>query len=81
MKKNLIIMFMVLFLAIILSGSVYATDYETTKVSVSSNGNQGNGYSGNPVVSDDGQYVAFESTSSNLVTGILTGIGMFLFMI
>ncbi|MFA0832412.1 MAG: right-handed parallel beta-helix repeat-containing protein, partial [Methanobacterium formicicum] len=69
MKKNLIIMFIVFFLAIILSGSVYATDYETTKVSVSSNGNQGNGYSGNPVVSDDGQYVAFESTSSNLVTG------------
>jgi hypothetical protein len=42
---------------------------ETTRVSVASNGTQGNGYSYNPSLSADGRYVAFESDSSNLVAG------------
>ena len=39
----------------------------TTRVSVSSSGGQGNGYSGAPSISADGRYVAFESIASNLV--------------
>jgi Tol biopolymer transport system component len=41
----------------------------TERVSVDSNGNQGNGPSGISSISADGRYVAFESTASNLVPG------------
>ncbi|HEY1331134.1 MAG TPA: hypothetical protein VGH10_06630 [Actinomycetota bacterium] len=41
----------------------------TQRVSVSSTGAQGNGSSDDPSVSADGRYVAFVSTSSNLVQG------------
>lgn len=40
---------------------------ETTLVSVSSNGVQGNAYSYNPSISADGRFVAFRSDASNLV--------------
>ncbi len=40
---------------------------QTTRISVDSTGAQGNNYSGNPSISADGRYVAFESGSSNLV--------------
>ncbi len=40
----------------------------TTRVSVSSSGAQGNGISGNPALSPDGRYVAFQSDATNLVT-------------
>lgn len=40
---------------------------QTTLVSVSSDGSQGNRDSGNPAISADGRYVAFESASTNLV--------------
>jgi hypothetical protein len=40
---------------------------ETTRVSVASDGTQGNGDSGPPSISADGRYVAFESEASNLV--------------
>jgi RHS repeat-associated protein len=46
----------------------------TSRVSVSSSGVQGNGHSRNPSVSDDGRYVAFESTASNLVAGDTNGL-------
>jgi Tol biopolymer transport system component len=39
------------------------------RVSVDSNGNEGNGYSVNPSISADGRYVAFWSAASNLVAG------------
>jgi hypothetical protein len=39
----------------------------TTRVSVSSSGQQSNGDSINPSVSDNGQYIVFESAASNLV--------------
>jgi Tol biopolymer transport system component len=41
----------------------------TTRVSVASDGSQGNGYSHNPSISADRRYVAFESSASNLVGG------------
>ena len=41
----------------------------TTRVSVDSNGNQGNNFSGNPNISPDGSRVAFDSGASNLVNG------------
>ena len=40
---------------------------QTTRVSVSSTGVQGNSISYNPSISSDGRYIAFESDSSNLV--------------
>ncbi len=40
---------------------------ETTRVSVSSSGQQGNGRSVDPSVSSDGRFIAFTSTSTNLV--------------
>ena len=41
----------------------------TKRVSVDSAGNQSDGNSYFPAISDDGRYVVFHSTSSNLVTG------------
>ena len=41
----------------------------TTRVSVDSNGVQGNDYSGGSSISSDGRFVLFESRASNLVTG------------
>jgi Tol biopolymer transport system component len=41
----------------------------TSRVSVRSNGDQGRGVSGNPTVSGDGRYVAFDSFAANLVRG------------
>ena len=40
---------------------------ETTRVSVATDGTQGDSSSENPAVSGDGRYVAFESNASNLV--------------
>jgi Tol biopolymer transport system component len=42
---------------------------QTTRVSVASDGTQGNDHSGCPSISADGRYVAFESLASNLVPG------------
>jgi archaellum component FlaF (FlaF/FlaG flagellin family) len=42
---------------------------QTTRVSVASDGTQGNSYSSWPSISADGRYVAFESRASNLVPG------------
>ncbi|MGZ4664922.1 MAG: TolB family protein, partial [Frankiaceae bacterium] len=41
----------------------------TTRVSVSNSGAQGNGGSGDPAVSANGRYVAFNSFATNLVPG------------
>lgn len=45
------------------------TQGSTTRVSVASDGSQGNAYSGGASVSADGRYVAFHSYASNLVSG------------
>jgi Tol biopolymer transport system component len=50
---------------------------ETTRISVSSDGEQGNGHSLNPSISGDGRYVAFESSANNLVLGDWTGYDVF----
>ena len=42
---------------------------QTTRVSVASDGTQGNELSDAPSISDDGRYVAFFSNASNLVSG------------
>ncbi len=42
--------------------------HQTTRVSVASDGTQGNGDSYGPAISDDGRYVAFMSNASNLVS-------------
>jgi len=41
----------------------------TERVSVSSNGTEGNGSSGGPEISDNGLVITFSSTASNLVSG------------
>jgi Tol biopolymer transport system component len=41
----------------------------TERVSVTSRGGQSNGDSGSPTISNDGRYVAFYSSASNLVAG------------
>lgn len=46
---------------------------QTTRVSVASDGTQGNDDSSSPSISADGQYVAFESWAPNLVTGDTNG--------
>lgn len=46
---------------------------QTTRVSVASDGSQGNGLSGKPSISSDGRYVAFTSLSSNLVANDTNG--------
>ena len=45
----------------------------TTRVSVSSTGEQGNGDSLSPSISEDGRYVAFLSKATNLVAGDTNG--------
>jgi uncharacterized repeat protein (TIGR02543 family) len=46
----------------------------TTRVSVASDGTQGNNHSTNPSISGDGRYIAFESDASNLVAGDTNGV-------
>lgn len=47
----------------------------TTRVSVSSSGEQANNISGSPAISADGRHVAFYSAATNLVEGITNGEG------
>lgn len=46
---------------------------QTTRVSVDSLGTEGNAVSGVPFLSEDGRFVSFESTATNLVPGDLNG--------
>ncbi len=46
---------------------------QTTRVSVDSAGNEGNGSSYDPSISADGRYVAFDSDATNLVAGDTNG--------
>ena len=55
-----------------LSQDVFVHDRSTgvtTRVSIASDGTQGNGSSVNPSLSADGRYIAFQSAASNLVAG------------
>jgi len=60
------------------SGDIFVHDRdtgETTRVSVSSDGTQGNSASDYPSISADGRQVAFYSDASNLVSGDTNGFG------
>jgi WD40-like Beta Propeller Repeat len=48
--------------------------FRTTLVSANSAGQVGNGASTGPTVSDDGRYVAYESTATNLAPGDTNGV-------
>jgi len=57
-------------------GDIFVHDRHTgttTRASVDSAGNQGNGHSWSPAISADGRYVAFQSDASNLVSGDTNG--------
>ena len=57
-------------------GDVFVHDRQngqTTRVSVSSSGMQGNGHSNNPAISSDGLIVAFSCVANNLVEGDING--------
>lgn len=47
---------------------------QTSRVSMASSGTQGNDSSTSPQISDDGRYVAFDSSASNLVAGDNNGV-------
>jgi len=47
---------------------------QTTRVSVSSTGEQGNGHSHNPSISANGRFIAFDSVANNLVDNDTNGI-------
>ena len=46
---------------------------QTTRVSVSSSGGQADNYSNYPAITDDGRYVAFQSSATNLVAADTNG--------
>jgi Tol biopolymer transport system component len=55
---------------------IYAVDTVTgqiSRVSVTSSGDQANNPSFKPAISQDGRYVAFESTATNLIPGVVRG--------
>ena len=58
----------------VLAGSSAAASGSTTRVSVNSSGAQGNGFSSQSDMSANGDYVAFASTSSNLVPSDTNGV-------
>ncbi len=70
LKKNMI--WVLLFIAV-LAPTAYAAQGNTTMVSISSAGAQGNNDSRFSSISSDGRYVAFSSTASNLVNGDTNG--------
>jgi Tol biopolymer transport system component len=48
---------------------------QTTRVSVASNGIEGNDFSGDPSISANGRFVSFSSVATNLVSGDTNGAG------
>ncbi len=57
------------------SAAIYITPPATTRVSVSSNGTQGNNISsGGPAISSNGRYVVFSSIATNLVSDDTNGV-------
>src|SRR5262245_5063422 len=59
--------------AFALAFATLAAAQTTTRASVSSGGVQANGTCYAPSISDDGRYVAFESSANNLVAGDTNG--------
>ena len=83
MKPRLLTILILLILPMLLMGTIDAqttamaptemTTGTTTRVSVASDGTQGNGETWDPSISADGHYVAFHSTANNLVSGDTNG--------
>jgi LPXTG-site transpeptidase (sortase) family protein len=63
----------VLLALLLVTTNALAAPGDTMRVSVRTDGTQGNGNSYYPSVSSDGRYVAFSSAASNLVTGDING--------
>jgi hypothetical protein len=59
--------------AVLLLGAGASAQQNTARVSVDSAGNQANGGSSLPSISDDGRWTAFDSTATNLVAGDTNG--------
>ncbi len=74
MHKYLIILTFTLILALALSGTAFAAEDDTTRVSVATDGTQGNSNSDYSDISDDGASVAFESIATNLVPSDTNGV-------
>jgi Tol biopolymer transport system component len=72
-SKFLVRLVTVLMLLSLLVNPALASPGTTTRVSVASNGAQGNGDSFSSSISADGRYVAFHSIASNLVSGDTNG--------
>ena len=62
-----------LVVALWIPSAVLPQDVETTRVSVHSDGTEGNADSWYPAISSDGRFVAFNSDASNLVIGDSNG--------
>ncbi len=58
---------------LLLMGTVSAADNPIERISVSSAGGQGNNFSWEPTLSQDGRFVAFQSAATNLVAGDTNG--------
>jgi len=81
MKKFSVLGTAVLLLALLVQGTSPAwaalaetTAGTTTRVSVASDGTQGNDFSGDSAISATGRYVAFDSPATNLVSGDTNGV-------
>jgi LPXTG-site transpeptidase (sortase) family protein len=72
-RPTVVIILLALLLAT--AGLVYAEIGDTKRVSVTSSGIQGNGYSNTHDVSADGRYVVFTSGAANLVPNDTNGAG------
>ena len=60
------------------TGDVFVRDLlilTTTRVSIATDGTEGNGYSRGSAISNDGRYVAFVSSAANLVISDTNGVG------
>ncbi len=72
-KLNLCIIFIIVaIVSLVKLGEVLAQT--TERVSVASNGDEGNNGSSEPSISTDGRYVSFASDASNLVVGDTNGV-------
>ena len=81
MKKFSVLGTVVLLLALLVQGTSPAwaalaetTAGTTTRVSVASDGTQGNDFSGDSAISATGRFVAFDSPATNLVSGDTNGV-------
>ena len=73
-KRFCTVLSIILILSLVLVGQAFAAPGDTTRVSIASDGTQGDGGSEFPGISADGRYVAFASRAANLVPGDTNGV-------